>query len=399
MSAATMTDPALSDLGSNVTVLTDGDRTYYLVGTAHVSKESVEEVRRVIAEVRPDTVCVELCETRYKALTDPSRWRNLDVFQVIKQGKTLFLLANLAIGAHQRRLGAELGVKPGAELLAATEAAEAIGAKVELVDRDIQVTLKRTWRRLGFFKKYNLFGAIVGSMFGGKEEIDAATIEQLKEKAHLSEMLAEFAKALPEVKEPLIDERDQYLMSSIEDAPGKRIVAVVGAAHVPGMQTHFKQPIDRAALDEVPPKARWTGLIKWIIPAIILVAFWFGLSDKGGQSFEQMLWAWILPNSVLCALLTALAGGSLLAIVTGFVASPITSLNPLIGAGIVVGLVEAWRKKPTVTDIERVNEDTQSLRGFYRNKFTRVLLVTIAATLGSALGAWVGLGWLVSLVA
>ena len=387
------------EFSDNVTVLNDGDKTYYLIGTAHVSEGSVREVEEVISAVQPDTVCVELCEARYRSLVDKDRWKKLDIFKVIKEGKTLFLLANLAIGAYQRRLGAQLGVEPGAELLAAVRRAEEVGAEVALVDRDINITLRRTWGNLGFWKKLTLLGAIVESLFSRKQEIGAEDIEQLKEKAHLSEMLAEFAKALPDVKVPLIDERDAYLISGIEATGGEKIVAVVGAAHVPGMLQRFKKPVDRERISESPPRTMFWKLAKYIIPIAILALFVVGYQRHSHEGLVDMLTAWVLPNSIFCAIFTAVAGGKLLSVVTAFVASPITSLNPAIGAGVVVGLAEAWFRKPTVADAERINDDVQSWRGFYRNPFTRVLLVAVAATFGSALGAWIGLGWVLTLVA
>ncbi len=378
-------------------IIQDGDRTIYLVGTAHVSEESVKEVQQVIEEVQPDTVCVELDEARFQALTDQNRWRRLDIFKVIKEGKTLFLLANLAIGAYQRRLGAELGVKPGSELLAGARKAEEVGAEVVLIDRDINVTLKRTWAAVGFWKRAELLAEIVGALVS-REETEAIDIEQLKEKSQLSEMMKEFTRVLPQVHKPLIDERDQYLMSGIELAPGNRIVAVVGAAHVEGMKSYFKQTVDRDALEQLPAPSPWTGLLKWLIPALILCAFAFGYYKQSGQTLQEMLYAWVLPNSVFCAVLTACALARPLSILTAFVASPITSLNPLLPAGVVVGLVEATLRRPTVEDAEAINDDVQSLRGIYKNRFTRVLLVAVMATLGSAMGAWVGLGWVYSFI-
>lgn len=395
---ATGTDAPI-ELSEHVTVLTRPDgSTIYLIGTAHVSEESVTEVQDVIEQLQPDTVCVELCQTRYDALTDENRWRKLDIFKVIREGKTLLLLANLALGAYQRKLGAELGVDPGAELLAGARKAEEVGAELLLVDREIQTTLRRTWANVGFFKKMELLTAVVGATFTS-EKVSAETIEHLKGRAQLSEMLAEFAKHLPEVKEPLIDERDRYMMAKIADAPGDTVVAVVGAAHVPGMQAHFGQPTDIAELDVQPKPKRWVSLLKWVIPTLILAAFAFGWSRHEGQTLEQMLYAWILPNSIAAAALTLLAGGKLISVVTAFVASPITSLNPAIGAGMVVGLVEAWLRRPTVEDAQRINEDVQSFRGFFRNAFTRVLVVAVAATIGSALGAWIGAAWVVTLLA
>lgn len=384
-------------LSESVRVLERGDKRYYIVGTAHVSEQSVTDVNNVIDEVQPDSVCVELCEARFTALTDENRWKKLDIFKVIREGKMLFLLANLAIGAYQRRIGADLGVKPGAEMLAGVERAREIDAHLTLADRDIHVTLKRTWANLGFWQKIKLLSAILGGVFG-TEKVEAEDIEQLKEQVHLNEMMKEFAEAMPGVKEPLIDERDQYLMSSIEEAPGNTIVAVVGAAHVAGMVRHFGQPVDRDKLDVIPPPSGWTRLLKWIVPLVILGAFTYGYLEHGGRTFEDMLTAWILPNSIVAAVLTAVALARPLSIVTAFVCSPITSLNPLLPSGVVVGLVEAWLRKPTVEDAERINEDAQSIGGVYKNRFTRVLLVAVMSTLGSALGAWVGLGWVLMLV-
>lgn len=376
----------------------DGDRTFYIVGTAHVSDASVREVRRVIEEVRPDAVCIELCQGRYNALTGDAGWRNLDVFKVIKEGKTLFLLANMALGAYQRRLGEKLGVKPGAELLAAAATAKDVGARLELVDRDIHITLKRTWANLGFWSKIGLLGGVLQSLTN-RDEISSTDIENLKEKAHLSEMLAEFARELPEVKEPLIDERDRYLISGIEEAEGKTIVAVVGAAHVPGMRDHFGKPVDRKALQALPPPSKLARAIKWIFPALVVALFVWGYWQKQDVSVHDLLFAWILPNSIMAGLLTAVAGAKILSVITAFVVSPMTSLNPLVPAGLVVGLLEAWLRKPTVEDCEHISDDVQSLRGIYRNQVTRVLMVAVMSTLGSALGAYIGLSWLIALIA
>ena len=249
----------------NVTLLERDGRKWYLVGTAHVSQESVDEVNQVIESVQPDTVCVELCETRYTALRDADRWKKLDIFKVIKEGKTLMLLANLAIGAYQRRLGEELGVEPGAELIAGADKADEVGSKLELVDRDIQVTLKRTWANLSFWQKFKLMGAIFASLFE-TDEVGAEDIEKLKEKNELSDMMEEFARVMPEVQKPLIDERDQYLMSSIEEAPGETVVAVVGAGHVPGMKRYFGQSINREDISVIPPPSKWVKALKWVFP-------------------------------------------------------------------------------------------------------------------------------------
>ncbi|HHH11787.1 MAG TPA: TraB family protein, partial [Sorangium sp.] len=250
----------------------ESERTFHILGTAHVSQKSIEEVREVIRKVRPDTVCVELDKMRYEALTDDTRWRKLDIFQVIRDGKVLFLMASLALQSFQKRIGEKLGVRPGAELLAAVEIAEEIGAKVVLADRDVQATLKRTWRNLSFVSKGKLLAALVGSLFDSTE-LEEEEIEALKNRDQITDAMSQLAEAMPEVKGPLIDERDQYLMSAVEDAPGKVVVAVVGAAHVDGMTRHLGKSVDRDKLSEIPQPSLISRSLKWLIPTIILGAF------------------------------------------------------------------------------------------------------------------------------
>jgi pheromone shutdown-related protein TraB len=385
---------SIEDSG-NVTRLEHGDREIWLVGTAHVSQRSVEEVQRVIEEVRPDTVCVELDQMRYDALTDETRWRKLDIFEIIKQKKVLLLLTSLVLSAYQRKMGEALGVRPGAELLAAVDKAREIGADVVLADRDIQATLKRTWANLGFFGKAKVLSMLIGGFFAA-QKITEEQIEELKDRDNISEMMTEFARVMPKAKGPLIDERDQYLISKIREAPGKRIVAVVGAGHVAGMIANLDAEVDREALSRIPGPSLAGTILKWAIPAIVLGAFYWGWSEHSAEGLEQMLYAWILPNSILAGVGAIIAGARPLTIVTAIIASPITSLNPTIGAGMVAGAVEAWLRRPTVEDCEQVNEAAMTWSGLYKNRFTRVLVVAVLVTLGSALGGWIGATWVVT---
>lgn len=382
---------------SNVTRLSHQGKDIYLIGTAHISQRSVEEVQRVIRQVKPSTVCVELDEMRYETMLDGNRFRNLDIFQVIKQKKVLFLLSSLVLSSFQRKMGERLGVRPGAELLTAIETAKEIGAEVVLADRNVQATLKRSWANLGFLDKVRLIGVLFGGFFAS-HEISEEQVEQLKERDTINEAMTEFARHMPRLQVPLIDERDRYLMSRIQEAPGPTIVGVVGAAHVSGMTQYLGASIDRVELSTIPKPTFLSQAVKWIIPAIILFAFYFGWREHRGEGLQQMLYAWVIPNAVGAALLSALAGARPLTVVVAGVASPITSLNPTIGAGIVAGLVEAWLRKPNVADCEGINDAMLSLGSMYRNRFTRVLLVAVGATLGSALGAWVGAAWVVQLL-
>jgi pheromone shutdown-related protein TraB len=395
----------------------DGRKTLHIIGTAHVSRASVDEVARVIREVRPDTVCVELCEARYAALIDAERWKKLDIFKVFKEGKALFLLANLAVGAYQRRLGQELGVMPGEELLKGVEVAREVGAEVVLADRDVNATLKRSWSSLSLWRKSQMLAAIIASLFEGRSEepekkIDMSLpdragepetlqdqIEVLKDPVNVSEMMQELARALPQLKTPLIDERDLYLISNLREAPGKTIVGVVGAGHVAGMVNHLETPVDRAMLEVLPRPRWWEGLLKWVIPAILVGTFFLGLGKTEGQGFFDMLLAWILPTALCSGVATLAVGGRPVSVLTAMLCSPITTIHPLIASGMIVGPVEAWSRRPTVADCERIHQDIQSFRGFFRNPFTRTLIVTVAATLGSAIGAWIGLTWVISIAA
>ncbi len=399
-----MADP-LPPLPSSVTTIEHEGTTYHLVGTAHVSQRSVDEVRAVIEQVKPDVVCVELDKVRHEALTKDSAFRDLDVFKVVREGRTLYLLAHLALASYQRRIGASLGVKPGAELLAAVDAAGARDIPVELIDRDINITLKRTWKNLGLWKRSMLLSSLIVGWDEDDDDDDededdeddddrvtAKTVEELKEPKALSEMLTELGRAVPQIKGPLIDERDQYLASrAIEAGAGKRtVVAVVGAAHVPGMKEHWGKPVDRAALERIPPPGLLWRIIKWMIPVLFLAGLVYFWQDSDQTSLLDMKLKWILPTSIGAGALTLLAGGSLLSVLTAIVVAPVAAIHPLLGTGMVVGVVEAWRRKPGVVDCERLPDDIQTWRGFWRNQVTRILLIAVASGIGTAVGFWIG---------
>ncbi|MBP6633700.1 MAG: TraB family protein [Kofleriaceae bacterium] len=396
-------DAGAAEHGSSI-VLDRGDTRYHVVGTAHVSQASVDEVRATILRLRPEVVCVELCQGRYDALTEDRSFRNLDIFKVIREGKTLYLLAHLGLASYQRRMGAALGVKPGAELLAAVEAAREVGARVELVDRDIHTTLKRTWANIGLWKRSTLLASLVVGWDDDDDKagevVTAESIEKLKEQRALSEMLAELSKAMPEVKVPLIDERDAYLASGIEAAGQgvRNVVAVVGAAHVPGIRSTFGQVVDRAVLERIPPPAWWWTALKWLVPALLVAAFIWGWRSSSSASFAQMMLAWIVPTSAGAGVLTLLGGGRLLTVLAAILVAPIAAIHPLLGTGMVVGVVEAYLRKPSVADCERLPDDIQTLRGFWRNPVTRILLIAVLSGIGTAAGFWVGVGYVASIV-
>jgi pheromone shutdown-related protein TraB len=378
----------------NTTLVELEGRQIYLVGTAHISQNSVREVEAVIAALRPDTVCVELCQTRYDALTDDSRWRKLDIFQVLKQKKALFLMANLALSAYQRRLGEKLGVEPGAELMAGVRMAREVGAKLVLADRDIQITLKRTWANLGFWGRNKILAGLVAGIFGATEEISEADLEKMKDRDTLTEKMKEFAVSHPRVKQPLIDERDLFLISSIREATGDKIVAVVGAGHVPGMLEHLQTTVDRAAISVIPPPGLGSRLAPWLVPALFVGGLIWGIQQRGAteQTLVEMLLAWVVPTSVGAGLGALAALAHPLTILASIASAPLTTLHPAIAVGMIAAPIEAWKRRPTVADCERIRDDAESLAGWYKNPFLRVLVVFILTNLGASIGVWVGVG-------
>jgi pheromone shutdown-related protein TraB len=378
----------------SVTELVSGGTTYHVIGTAHVSQRSVDEVRAAIAEIHPEVVCVELDRRRYDALIRGSAFHDLDVSRAIREGRTLYLLAQIVLTAYQRRIGARLGVKPGAELLAAIEAAQAAGIPIELIDRDIDITFQRTWRNLGSWTRIALFASLIIALRGtgarGKP-VSVQEIEDLKQPKVLSDMLTELGRVVPEIKGPLIDERDQYLASRLaEVGRGRRtVVAVVGAAHVPGIEAHLGVPIDRAPLEQIPPPSAVWRAIRWLVPIAFVGALIYGWqwSDAG---FTDIMLAWILPTSIGAGGATLATGGSLASVLSAIAIAPLAAIHPRLGTGMVVGVVEARHRRPSLADRERLPGDTETLRGFWRNPVTRILLIALASRIGAAVGFWIG---------
>jgi len=370
--------------------LQEGQRTFYLVGTAHVSRESVELVEQVIQETSPDTVCVELCDSRYQAIRQKDHWQNTDIIKVIREKKAFLLLSNLMLASFQKRIAQKLEVTPGQEMLQAIQSGEALGARIHLADRDIRITLSRTWRVMRLWDKVKLLFQLVLS-FGEVEDIRPEDIESLKEKDILEGLLSEIEKTLPAVRRILIDERDRYMAEKIRTAPGATVVAVVGAGHVPGIRKYWSEPTDLSRLEAMPPKKKIAGFFKWGLPLSILALIAYGFFRGGSTAGTQMITSWVLANGILAGLGALLAFGHPLTILSSVFAAPLTSLNPMIAAGWVSGLVEAFSRKPKVIDLENLPRDILSVRGFWRNKITRILLVVVFTNLGSSLGTFVAI--------
>jgi pheromone shutdown-related protein TraB len=376
------------------------DKQIVLIGTAHISRDSVATVRQVIATEQPDTVCVELDEQRYQALKDPHRWRSLNLMQVLRRGQGAYLLANLALSSFQKRMGLGTGVKPGEELAAAAEEAETRRMQLCLIDRNIRTTLLRAWRRTGFCKKLRLFSALLTGMFENPQ-LDEEQLARLRQEDTLSALLQEMGDSLPDLKAVLVDERDRFMAHHIANAPGDRIVAVVGAAHLPGIRKNLACSLteqELAALEEIPPKSSVSRLLPWLIPALVAVLFAAGFFMGDRALVADAAVAWLLAHGILSALGAVAALGHPLSIAAAFVAAPFTSLNPAIGAGFISGMVQAWLAAPTVQDLESVGDDIATLRGWWGNRLTRVLLVFMFSNLGSTAGTLLAFGWLKNLI-
>ena len=363
-------------------------RTITLIGTAHVSQESADLVRQTIETEQPDTVCVELCESRLQSVRQKSRWQEMDIIKVVKEKKAFLLLSNLILASFQKRIADRMDIKPGQEMITAVEAAEAAGAQVWLADRDIRVTLSRTWRSMGLWDKVKLLYQLLLSL-GEVDDLSQEDIERMKQEDVLNALLEEIGASQPVIREILIDERDRYLAQKIKDAPGSQIVAVVGAGHVPGIKRYWSSDTDLAALETLPPKSRLSGVIKWGLPAAILGLFLYGFYAGGAKAGSDMILWWVAANGLLAGMGALIAWGHPLTILSSVLSAPLTSLNPMIAAGWVSGLVETVSRKPKVRDFETLQDDIRSVRGFWTNKVTRILLVVVFTNLGSSIGTFV----------
>jgi len=380
-------------LPASVTCLSLAGKEIYLVGTAHVSKESVEDVKRTIETVRPDTVCIELCESRYKTLQNPDHWKNMDIVRIVKERKTLLLLSSLLMSAFQKRLGQQMGVAPGDEMKCAMGLAQKMNLNLVLADRDIQITLKRTFQSLGVWGKLKLLFHLIGSIFTDFK-IDVETVETLKQKDQLEEILRVFTVGFPQLKEVLVDERDIFLAQKIKMAAGNKIVAIIGAGHVAGItrEIRFDKILDPLLTVRVP--RFFSSVLKWALPAGLLGLLSFSFLKSGPGYSLTSISIWVLSHSILSATGALLAFAHPLSILAAFIAAPLTSIHPLLAAGWVSGLVQAWIKKPTVRDLLLLPDEIVTIRGFWRNPATKILLVVAFSNLGSTLGTLIAGSWI-----
>lgn len=374
------------------------DTTYTLLGTAHVSRASAEDVHTLLAGGGFDAVAVELCPARHQALVNPDVWGQTDLYQVFRQGRASMMAASLALGAYQQRLAEQFNVRPGEEMQAALEGALQRGLPVLLIDRDVGTTLRRVYRNVPWWQRLGILGGLLGSVLS-REQVSEQEIERLKEGDLLETTFAEFADRNTVLYQPLIAERDEYMAARLcEEAQGsghKNILAVIGAGHLKGIAARLEDTttcvdpkVTVQRLEARPPASRWPKLIPWLIVAVILAGFVIGFSRSPDLGWS-MVWDWLLINGTLSALGALVATGHPVTVLTAFLAAPWTSLNPMIGAGMVAGAVELYFRKPRVTDFNTLRHDVTHWRGWWRNRVSRTLLVFFLASLGSAIGTYV----------
>ncbi len=395
-----MTDVSVTDstsLDSQPIREIDRDGVHYtLLGTAHVSKKSADVVTEMAGSGNYDSIAVELCSARLEALSGKKDWKDLDLYQIIRQRKAGLVMANLALSGYQKRIAEQFGIEPGAELKAAAEAAALRDLPLQLIDRDLSTTLKRCYRSIPWYKRlYMSMGLILSSV--SSEEIDEDAIEKLKEGDILESTFTEFAEQSPELFESLIAERDRYMAASLREQnkgkEGNRVLAVVGAGHLDGLARLLsdgrQEPSSELQeLNHIPPRSRWPRLIPWLIAVLIISGFIIGFSRSPELGWNLVV-TWVVINGGLAGLGALIARAHPITILSAVLAAPLTSLNPTIAAGMVTGLVESWIRKPLVSDLERLRLDVTTVKGWFTNPATRILLVFFFSNLGSAMGTWI----------
>jgi len=375
-------------MNENIVKIDYKGKEIYLVKTAHVSKNSVEDVEECVNEVNPDSICIELDIDRYNKITEPEKWRETDIVKIIKEKQVGFLLVNVILASFQKRMAKTMNSSSGAEMLKGITLAKERNINLVMADRSIKTTFSRIWHKLSFKEKVDLLSASITSIFED-EEITEEDIAKLKEADALEAALLDIGKQFPTVKQVLVDERDKFLCEKIRTAPGNKVVAIIGAAHAGGIQRNIDTPINCDALNRVDKKKVTTSsIVKWLIPICIIGIIAYTIFTNKDMGIEQLK-SWVLWNGSLSAIGVMLALGHPLSILTAFVAAPITSLNPILASGWFAGIVEATIRKPKVKDFEDIAEDTATFKGFWKNRVTRILFVVLFANLFSTIGTFI----------
>ena len=370
-----------------------------LLGTAHISSKSVEEVREAIEKEKPDAVGVELDVQRFRQLKMGNKWHNTDIGRVIATGQTYLFLLTLLLSNLQRSLGQKIGAKPGMEMVEAVRVAEEKQIPVTLLDRDVNVTLKRALQKMGFIEKVKMLFSIVSIFFPDeeKQKISTEGIEKLKEKDVMNELMKQLSKEMPSVKSVLVDERDAFIADSIMKSPGKKILAVVGAGHLEGIKKLLGKEIDVSKISSVEEKKSLLKYVGYAIPALFIALIAYLFIAKGAEVTLSALVYWFLATGTLAALGVIIARGHIFSAITAFLVAPITVLHPLLAAGWFAGYVEAKMKNPKVRDFEGLR-NLNSFGDFTKNRVTRILLVVAFANIGATIGTIIAFPLIASLL-
>lgn len=375
-------------------------REIWLVGTAHVSQRSVDLVREVIEREQPDAVCIELDAGRYEALSQEKKFAEQDLREVLRRKQIATLLLNLILASYQRRLGLELGVAPGSELLEAAKVAEENGIPIALCDRDVRITLRRAWQSLSWWERLRLLSELGASLFESPE-ISEDELARLRDQDVVTEVMNELGRLMPDLKRVLIDERDAYLAHEILETPGRKIVAVVGAGHVDGMRGRLERDerTDLEAITAIPPSSVWWRIAGWSVPLVIIGSIVAIAFTQGPEAAGENALIWFLANAIPSGVGALIALGHPVTILAAAFSAPFTSLTPLIGAGYVAAFTQLWARSPRVGDFSSIGDDLTIPSRWWQSRLMRIFLVFVLTTLGSLLGTWAGgLGVLRNLV-
>ncbi|MBI4043333.1 MAG: TraB/GumN family protein [Candidatus Diapherotrites archaeon] len=374
-----------------------GEKEILLIGTAHVSQASIELVKNTITLEKPDIVGVELDEQRYAQLLQGTKWNELNVRQVIQTGQTYLLLLNILLANMQRRVGEQVGVKPGEEMLEAVRAAQEHKTAVALLDRNIGITFKRAMKKIGFIEKLRLAGALLEG-FTAKENlpITPEKVEELKEEDTLNALLKEMGQKMPGLKEVLVDERDSYIAEKIKSMQGKKVLAVLGAGHVEGVKRKLHEHANLKALETIPSGTPWGKIIQHATPLIFIVLIAGLFFTKGLDVSLNLLGFWFLAHGIFSALGAGLARSHPITIIVAFLASPFTALHPAIAAGWVAAYVEYRFNTPKVKDFSNLSQ-LNTYKDFSNNSVTHLLLVTAYTNIGSTIATLIAVPYVIAL--
>lgn len=383
--------PPVRDYPADVRILEVDGREFIIIGTAHISQESTNLVRQVITQEKPDCVCVELDEQRYKTLSEQRRWESLDLKEVIRQKQLMMLIINVVLASYQKKLGQKLGVMPGTELLEATKVAQDLDIPIALCDRDVRITLRRAWFSMSWWEKLKFMTVGVASLFESPE-ISEELLTEIRQKDVLTELMRELGNFMPLLKTVLLDERDTYIAQKTRQANGDKIVSVVGAGHVDGICQALVENSDQdlSQFEQIPPASPITKIIGWGIPAIILVAIGYIGWQQGLSAAGENMLVWFFANSIPAAIGAMIAFSHPMTIIAAFFAAPFTSLTPVIGAGYVAAFVQVYFQPPLVREFQTVSEDISHFKKWWQNKLLRIFLVFMLTGFGSMIGTYVG---------